>query len=89
LAAADIPAVIEIGELDRIELPVGAVSAYLRVNGENRPLPVGASIKGGVLYWQTGPGFLGEYELVIIRADGQEFPLRVRIQPKRYASPLN
>jgi hypothetical protein len=89
LAADDIPAIIEIGELDRIELPVGVVAAYLRVNGENRPLPVGSSIKGGVLYWQTGPGFLGEYELVIIRADGQEFPVRVRIQPKRYASPLN
>jgi hypothetical protein len=89
LATDDIPAVIEIGELDRIELPVGAVSAYLRVNGENRPLPIGSSIKGGVLYWQTGPGFLGEYELVIIRADGQELPLRVRIQPKRYAAPLN
>jgi hypothetical protein len=82
LTADDIPAVIEIGELDRIELPVGTVSAYLRVNGENRPLPIGSNIKGGVLYWQTGPGFLGEYELLIIRADGQELPLRVRIHPK-------
>ena len=89
LTADVISPVIEIGELDRIELPAGAVSGYLRVNGENRRLPIGSSIKGGVLYWQTGPGFLGEYELVMVRADGQEFPLRVRIQPKRYAAPLN
>jgi len=89
MADDDIPAVIEIGELDRIELPVGAVSAYQRVIGEYRPLPVGSSIKGGVLYWQTGPGFLGEYELVVIRADGKEVPVRVRIQPKRFAPVSN
>jgi hypothetical protein len=84
-----IPQLIEIEELGRIELRWGAVAAYLRVNGENRPLPVGSSIQNGVLYWQTGVGFLGEYDLVLVRADGVEVPVRVRIQPKRFAPASN
>ncbi len=36
--------------------------------GQIRPLPTGASFdsRDGVLYWQPGPGFLGEYELIFV-----------------------
>ena len=43
--------------------------AYELVLGQLRPLPIGASFdsRNGVLYWQPGPGFLGEYEIVFLR----------------------
>jgi len=42
------------------------------VGGEARPLPVGSSFDRdeGVIYWQPGPGFAGEYEIVIVRNPG-------------------
>jgi hypothetical protein len=42
--------------------------AFELVLGQLRPLPIGASFDplDGVLYWQPGPGFLGEYKFVII-----------------------
>ncbi len=58
--------------------------AFSVVLGEIRPLPVGATFDpvDGVLFWQPGPGFLGEYEIVI----GDKFRkvkriLRIRIHP--------
>jgi hypothetical protein len=42
--------------------------AYELVQGELRPLPIGASFdsRDGAFFWQPGPGFLGEYQFVII-----------------------
>jgi hypothetical protein len=42
--------------------------AYELVLDQLRPLPIGASFdsRDGVLYWQPGPGFLGEYQFVIV-----------------------
>jgi len=68
---------VEADELDRIELHVGASESV-------GPLPVGAALKGGVFYWQLGPGFLGEYKLVLKRPNGEEVPVRVQVRPKRY-----
>ena len=68
---------VEADELDRIELHVGA-------SGSTQPLPVGSALKGGVFYWQLGPGFLGEYQLVLTRPDGEEVPVRVLVHPKKY-----
>ncbi len=59
---------IEIEELGRIELPVGAHSGYMLVREELRPLPAGSTLRDGVFYWQLGPGFLGSYELVFDQA---------------------
>lgn len=70
---------IEIGELGRIELAVGAARGHLDSNGERAPLPAGSTLKGGVFYWQPGPGFKGEYPLVFERFDGTQFRLRVKI----------
>jgi hypothetical protein len=37
-----------------------------------------------VFYWQAGPGFLGEYELVFGRPGGAAAHVRVVIHPKSY-----
>jgi hypothetical protein len=51
---------IEIEELERIELQLGATAGYLQVNGERRDLPLGSSLKAGTFQWNVGPGFLGD-----------------------------
>lgn len=70
------PYFIEVGELDRIELHAGASSAS--------DLPVGSCLRDGVFYWQLGPGFLGEHQLVLTRPNGEEIPIRVLVHPKTY-----
>jgi hypothetical protein len=75
---------VEIEELDRVGLKLGAARGYLLVQGERRPLPVGSSIKSGVFYWQAGLGFLGEYQLVFERPGAPDFMVRVTIRPKRF-----
>jgi hypothetical protein len=79
-----VPSIVEIEELDRLELTVGAIEGYLVVAGERRGLPVGSSLKDGVFYWQTAAGLLGDYNLIMLRPDGSERRLRVRIRPKRF-----
>ena len=76
---------VSIEELERIELPVGATNGYLLMKDERRPLPVGSTLKGGRFYWQPGPGFLGEYELVFERPGSAPVRVRVVIRPKSYA----
>jgi hypothetical protein len=75
---------VEIEELGRLELPLGAINGYQLVNGERVPLPTGSSLKRGVFYWEPGPGFLGGYELVFERKDGTETHVRVGIRAKTY-----
>jgi len=43
-------------------------SAYLVVGSEFRPLPIGATFDAerGVLYWQPGPGFSGEFTFALL-----------------------
>jgi len=74
---------VEIEELVRIEIPVGASDGYMLVNGEQRPLPVGSSLKGGIFYWQIGLAFLGEYELVFERPDSTRMRVGVTVHSKR------
>jgi uncharacterized repeat protein (TIGR01451 family) len=69
----------EADEMGRIELPVGASSGYMRVNGERRPLPAGSSLSDGVFYWHPGPGFRGRYELVFERPDGTNLAVTIRV----------
>ncbi|HTA71024.1 MAG TPA: hypothetical protein VK776_22215, partial [Bryobacteraceae bacterium] len=77
---------ISIEQLDRIELPVGATNGYLLLQDERRPLPVGSTLKGGRFYWQAGPGFLGDFDLLFTRADLSIIRVRVNIKPKSYAA---
>jgi len=76
---------VSMEELGRIELPVGATSGYLLLNGERQPLPVGSSLKGGRFYWQAGLGFLGHYDLLFERPGNEPVRMRVEIQPKTYS----
>jgi hypothetical protein len=68
---------VETEETGRIELPLGAVTGHMLVSGEQRPLPIGSSLKDGTFYWQVGPGFLGQYQLWFERPG--RAPVRVRI----------
>ena len=54
------------------------------VQDEAHALPIGSTLKGGVFYWQPGPGFLGEYKLQFERPDGTKIPVSVTIVPKRF-----
>jgi len=42
--------------------------AYELVGSELRPLPIGASFdsRNGILYWQPGPGFQGEFRFAVV-----------------------
>jgi hypothetical protein len=72
-------------EVGRIELHLGAASGKMLVLGEPQALPTGSTLKGGIFYWQPGPGFLGDYTLQFERPDGGRIPVRVKIEPKRYS----
>src|SRR5205807_10624023 len=78
------PTFLEIEEVGRIEIPLGAIGGYQLVDGQRAPLPIGSSLKRGVFYWQPGPGFLGDYDLVFERQDGTEVPVHVKIRAKTY-----
>jgi len=71
-------------EVGLMELRLGAASGNMLVEGEAQPLPIGSTLKGGIFYWQPGPGFLGEYTMQFARPDGTKIPVRVNIVPKRY-----
>jgi hypothetical protein len=70
-------------EVGLIELHLGAATGKMLVLGETRALPIGSTLKGGVFYWQPGPGFLGDYTMMFERPDGTRIPVRVTIVPKR------
>jgi hypothetical protein len=70
---------VEIDQLGRVELQVGAISGRLLAAGEQRPLPIGSTLKDGVFYWQPPAGFLGEYPLVFERADGSTTRVRIKV----------
>jgi hypothetical protein len=78
------PVMVEIEEVGRIELPLGAIRGYQVTDGKRVPLPIGSSLRRGVFYWQPGPGFLGNYTLVFERPDGTETKVHVKIRPKTY-----
>ncbi len=70
---------VELDQLGRVELPVGAVRGHLLVAGESRPLPIGSTLQRGVFYWQPPVGFLGDYHLVFERADGSIARVRIKV----------
>jgi hypothetical protein len=74
---------LEVQELGLAEAPVGATYGHMVVNGRRQPLPVGSSLRGGIFYWQPGPAFLGDYQLVFERPDSTETRVMVTVRPKR------
>jgi len=92
---------IRIRELERVEIWLNApmymssecesstgVHAGFQFIGEClAALPIGSFLdsKHGIFYWQPGPGYLGDYELVFIEKIGDEMKrklITVRICPK-------
>jgi len=71
-------------EVGLIELNLGAARGNLLVQSETHELPVGSTLKGGVFYWQPGPGFLGDYTMQFERPDGTKVPVHVKIVPKSF-----
>jgi Galactose oxidase, central domain len=72
-------------EVGHLQLHLGAASGNMLLQGEPQPLPAGSTLKGGVFYWQPGPGFLGEYTMQFERPDGVRILVRVRIVPRGYS----
>jgi hypothetical protein len=75
---------VDLQEMERMEIQVGASEGYMLVNGERQPLPIGSTIKDGVFYWQACPGFLGEYQLVFERPDASPLQVKATIRPKQF-----
>jgi hypothetical protein len=60
-------------------------SGYLVVGTELRPLPIGATFDSdrSILYWQPGPGFLGDYNFIFVdRIQNVKKVIKIRIGPK-------
>ncbi|MCX6564552.1 MAG: hypothetical protein NTU60_13280 [Candidatus Aminicenantes bacterium] len=63
-------------------------SGYQIVGDELRPLPIGSTLDpwNGRFSWMPGPGFLGDYDFVLVREDTagsmMKTRLRIRILPK-------
>jgi hypothetical protein len=93
---------VEISQTGRIEIDLGAdgeraqiptkrmpFSGYLVVGEELRPLPIGSTLDGrtGRFSWMPGPGFLGTYDLLLLRTDDSgvttKVPVKVTITPVR------
>jgi len=75
---------VKMQELERVELDLGANSGHLLTYAEGRSLPIGSTLKSGVFYWQTGLGFLGDYDLVFTRTGLSDLHVRISIGPKRF-----
>ena len=81
---------VEMREVGRVVLELGGPvsEGYLVVGDQLRPLPVGSTLDkaNGVFYWQPGPGFMGQYEIVFIASENvgaQELKkVKIRIKPK-------
>jgi hypothetical protein len=76
---------IEMEQVGRIELSLGATKGHQVVAGQPADLPLGASLKAGVLYWQPPPGFLGRYELIFERANGSVIAVDINVLPALYS----
>jgi hypothetical protein len=72
---------ITVRELERIEIRFeserSAITGYMVVGSELRPLPIGSTLDAQTrrFYWQPGPGFVGVYRLNFI-VKGQDGEMR-------------
>ncbi len=82
---------IEIRELERVEIDLGCPQwrGYHVIEDQLRPLPVGSTLdtERGIFYWQPGPGFIGQYQLVFISREEENGELtkktiKISIMPK-------
>jgi hypothetical protein len=80
---------VQVDEIGRVELRVGAVDGCgLLVNGERRPLPVGSSLDAdtGTFSWTPPAGYAGSYDVRCTRgSDATDVALTIR--PRRAVLP--
>lgn len=63
---------------------------YMRVGDHLRPLPIGSTLDAvrGVFYWQPGPGFVGTYSFVFVKANRKGYVeqrnITIEILPRIY-----
>ena len=84
-------------ELSRLRLDLDPDSdapadycGYLQVGESLHPLPAGSTLqaRSGLFYWQPGPGFLGDYNLVFInQKTGRRRMTRITLVPKSFPLP--
>jgi hypothetical protein len=77
---------IELKELERVEIhlaegtrglaPLLQWTGFQEVNSQLRQLPIGSTLdrKNGIFYWQPGPGFIGEYQLIFFAGEDRRMP---------------
>lgn len=76
--------VLHIHELERIEVNLfqdnsqastSVLSGYLQVGNKLQALPIGSTLdrENGKFYWQPGPGFIGQYQLLFLEKDQAGF----------------
>jgi hypothetical protein len=88
LQEVDTQADHEIGEArvrpSRAGSPSG-YEAYELVLGQLRPLPIGSTFDAtqGILYWQPGPGFLGDFDFIFVdKTRNTRKTVKVHIDPR-------
>ena len=83
-------AVIRSEEVNRVELQLGPgwIEGYLRTHDGLATLPAGSHLDGetGVFTWAPGVGYVGAYDFVFVRREGNEpavrREVRIILQPK-------
>lgn len=83
-------------EMGRLEVtvgspvpPAGSYEGYLLSGDTLAPLPQGTFLdrRTGEFFWHIGAGYVGKYELVFVRTDGEKkerIPLRVTVEPRSH-----
>ena len=71
--------------VDASSAGASSYEAYSVVDGQLRGLPTGASFDSsrGILYWQPGVGYTGNYDFVILTSGNKRIPVRIVLQPRR------
>jgi hypothetical protein len=78
----DIPSVCRISARGKdVALPVDSLAGYMLVEGKRTALPIGSTLKQGVLYWQLGPGCLGDYLFELEKSDGTMMQVSFSVRP--------
>jgi hypothetical protein len=82
---------VEMKELERIELHLGQgkqLAGWMVVGDRLKSLPVGSTFDpgNGTFFWQAGPAFCGDYQLLFMGRDAYgnltKYTVFVRIAPK-------
>ncbi len=71
------------GQLVELQIPARSpLTGRLRVNGTERPLPIGSSLAGDRFRCRPAPGFLGAFALEFVDQDGTVTHLRIVVAVK-------